>query len=278
MDDLFKQKLLGLRSPQKPKSFSEALLGDTSWRKKSLSRVSPAEITRAFSEKNQILESLERFAQEKVQEQESPVIKIQGGEILVREEPGWEGVRRHESRVSLGESLKLQKELVEIVFKDKVPGTVRVIFIAEKFRPWEESSQELREGFLNELIIGFPLKTAELFERMIAAMKLSPSEVIIFPVEGSDETDFASDAMAVAAFYRIEIIITLGAKATQKILKSNDRLTQVHGQFFTRKLGESQTIQVVPLFHPTIIETNQNMKKTAWADMQKIMKHLKKLP
>jgi uracil-DNA glycosylase family 4 len=61
------------------------------------------------------------------------------------------------------------------------------------------------------------------------------------------------------------------------VLKSTDRLAQVHGQFFSRKIGE-KTFQVVPLFHPSIIETNQNMKKTAWADMQKIMKHLKKLP
>jgi uracil-DNA glycosylase family 4 len=278
MDELFKQKLLGLRSIPRPTTFSEALLGDTSWGKKVQRKLPLPAHKNDFSERTQVLEALERFAQEKGQELESPVIKIEGGEILLRLEPEWEGEVTHACADSLRRALKLQKELLNIVLADKVPGEVKVMFISETFRLWDDSSRELKEGFINELIVGFSLKTAELFERMIAAMKLSAGEVIIFPVEGTDETDYASDVMAVASFYRPEIIVTLGAKATQRILKSNDRLTQVHGQFFTRKVGETLTFQVVPLFHPTIIETNQNMKKTAWADMQKIMKHLKKLP
>jgi uracil-DNA glycosylase family 4 len=71
--------------------------------------------------------------------------------------------------------------------------------------------------------------------------------------------------------------VTLGANSTHKILKVQDRLTQLHGQFFNRKIENIGTFIVVPLFHPSIIENNQNMKKTAWTDMQKIMKQLKKL-
>jgi DNA polymerase len=167
---------------------------------------------------------------------------------------------------------------MRISLENKVPEQVKVLFVSEKFRSWEEIEPELKSGLINELLAGFPLKTAELFERMITAMKLVASEVIIFPVEGSDESDFSRYVMEVAAYYRPEIIVTLGAKAAQKILKSNDRLSMVHGQFFNRRMSETGNFQVVPLFHPSIIETNQNMKKTAWADMQKIMKHLKKLP
>ncbi|HLW56502.1 MAG TPA: hypothetical protein VKY27_03900, partial [Bacteriovoracaceae bacterium] len=86
------------------------------------------------------------------------------------------------------------------------------------------------------------------------------------------------DIVKLTKEYRPLVIITLGAKATSAVLKTNDRLAQVHGQFFNRKLIDSYEVQVVPLFHPNIIETNQNMKKTAWIDMQKIMKYLKKLP
>jgi hypothetical protein len=279
MDDLFKQKLLGLRTPHRPSTFSEALLGDTSWHRKLQKKLSVPARRNDFNEKTQVLEALERYAQEKAQELDTPVIKIPGGEIIFRQEgPVWEEVPSHTSLESLRESLKLQKELLDVVMRDKVPGIVKVMFISETFRPWSDSCVELKEGFINELIVGFPLKTAELFERMIAAMKLTPAEVMIYPVEGSDESDYAFDVMAVASFYRPEIIVTLGAKATQRILKSNDRLTQVHGQFFSRKVGATLTFQVVPLFHPSIIETNQNMKKTAWTDMQKIMRHLKKLP
>jgi hypothetical protein len=279
MDGLFKQKLLTLRNPPKAVTFSDALFGDASWVKKpTRPSVKPLPPKEEFSEKVQVIESLERFAQEKVTELQTNIIKLDGGEVHVKAEPVWDNLQSFTSAESLKASLKLEPEFQKIVLQDKEPLVVKAIFVSEKFRSWDEVSLELKSGFINELIVGFPLKTAELFYRMIMAMKLEAHEVIVYPVEGLDESDFSQEVMEVAAFYKPEVIITLGAKATQKILKSNDRLSMVHGQFFNRKLGEKGSFQVVPLFHPSIIETNQNMKKTAWADMQKIMKHLKKLP
>lgn len=278
MDGLFKQKLLSLRNPPVAKTFSEALLGDTSWLKREAKTPLKAPVQKeTFSEKVQVIESLERFAHEKAEETQSKILKLDGGELHIRPEPGWDDLTHYQTEAALRESIKLDPRLLRIVLDHKVPHTVKVLFVSEKFRTWEEVEPELKEGFINELLAGFPLKTAELFHRMITAMKLDASEVIIFPVEGNEE-DFSRDVMEIAAFYRPEVIITLGAKATSKILKSTDRLSMVHGQFFNRKMGDTGTFQVVPLFHPSIIETNQNMKKTAWADMQKIMKHLKKLP
>jgi len=278
MDGLFKQKLLGLRNPVSPKTFGEALFTDSSWIKKAPKPLKvPAPVKEVFSEKVQVIESLERFAQEKATELNSNILKLDGGELHLRPEPGWDEVTAFNSANELMGSLKLDPRLTNIVLNGKSRGEVKAVFVTEKFRSWEEISGELKEGFINELIVGFPVKTAELFERMILAMKLEAKEVIVYPIEGSDETDFAEEVMTVAAFFQPEVIITLGAKATSKVLKSNDRLSLVHGQFFTRKIGEAG-FQVVPLFHPSIIETNQNMKKTAWADMQKIMRHLKKLP
>ncbi|MFP5387411.1 MAG: uracil-DNA glycosylase family protein [Bacteriovoracia bacterium] len=278
MDGIFKQKLLSLRNPAPAKSFADALFPDSSWARSAIPKKQEKLPSKeAFSEKVQVIESFERFAQEKVSATQSGTLKIAGGEVVVRAEPSWEEVGHSDSLSSLWNELKLEEKLKELVLKEKHPGTVKALFVSEKFRTWEEIEPELKSGFINELLAGFPLKTAELFERMILAMKLTAPEVVILPVEGSDETDFARDVMAVAACLKPEIIITLGAKAISKILKSNDRLSLVHGQFFSRKIGAS-SFQVVPLFHPSIIETNQNMKKTAWADMQKIMKHLKKLP
>lgn len=279
MDNIFKQKLLSLRNPPVLKTFGEALLGDTSWLKKN-----PHPVTKSvppkeeFTEKLQVIESLERFAQEKVEGQPTNVIKFDGGEVVVKAEPGWEGLAHFSDLSALRSSLSLDPKLLDIVLTNKQAGEVKVIFVSEKFRTWDEVSPELKAGFINELIAGFPLKTAELFSRMIGAMKLEDKEVVVYPVESQDEQDISHEVMEIASYFKPEVVITLGAKATQKILKSNDRLSLVHGQFFTRKLGEKVAIQVVPLFHPSIIETNQNMKKTAWADMQKIMKHLKKLP
>ena len=280
MDQLFKQKLLTLRQPPKAKTFAEALLGDTSWLKREVVKAAPiqAPAPEVFTEKTQVLESFERFAQETTEAQGATSIKFDGGEVVVKAEAGWEGLKHFKDPESLKNSLNLDSKIKDIVLGQKVPGEVKVLFVSEKFRPWEESSPELKSGFIDELIVGFPLKTAELFHRMIGAMKLEQKEVVIYPVEGSDEQDFSHEVMEIASLYQPEVVITLGAKATQKILKSNDRLSMVHGQFFTRKMGNVSSVQVVPLFHPSIIETNQNMKKTAWADMQKIMKHLKKLP
>jgi len=280
MDAIFKQKLLSLRNPGTPKTFGEALMGETPWIKKDAvkSTLMKTPSKETYSEKVQVIESLERFAQEKTTELQTNIIKLDGGELHVRSEPGWDDLEHFETAENLKTHLKLDPRLLEIILNGKRPKVVKVLFVSETFRSWEEVSPELKSGLIDELLAGFPLKTAELFERMIRAMKLGPSEILIYPVEGENEMDFAKDVMEIAAFYQPEVIITLGAKATHRILKNNDRLSLVHGQFFNRRMGERGNFQVVPLFHPSIIETNQNMKKTAWADMQKIMKHLKKLP
>jgi uracil-DNA glycosylase family 4 len=277
MENLFKQNLLRLRKPLVAKTFSEALLGSVWWgSKKPRSEDMPPVIVENLSEKTLVLESLERFAQEKVKEIELPVIKFPRGEIHVKAEHEWSNIQSYQSVGELTQELSVPLDAKNIIFNGKTSGQVKVIFVSESFRSWEEAKLELKEGFLNELILGFPLKTAEYFKRMIEAMKLTPNEVIIYPVEEGDK-DLSEDVIKITAFFRPEIVITLGAKATNKILKSNDRLSNIHGQFLSRKINDSTHFTVVALFHPTIIETNMNMKKTAWADMQKIMKHLKKL-
>lgn len=258
MDNLFKQKLLGLRNPPAPHTFAEALLGDTSWLK----------TTKKQSSK---LEDVNRNKVTHVELSEDK--KILEDELVIKSSEN----KIHSTIESLKSELKLSTHILDLILIEKVSGNIKVLFVSEKFRTWEEISTELKTGFINELIAGFPVKTAEFFEKMIMAMKLTSSEVIIYPIEGDDGSDFSIDVMSLAAFFRPEVVITLGAKATNRMLKSNDRLSVIHGQFFGKKMGDT-SLQIVPLFHPSIIETNQNMKKTAWVDMQKVMKHLKKIP
>lgn len=277
MEEIFKRNLLRLRQMPKPTSFAQALFPGAPWQSVSVKETAAPEAKKpGFTEKKQVLESLERFAHEKVSETASPVIKVPGGEVVVKPEPAWDGVSSFKDLITLREGLSLESRSLDILLKNKVPTTVKAIFVTETFRPWQEIEGELKGGFIDELLMGFPLKTAELFERMILAMKLTPEEVFLYPVDFEGK-NIAEEVMSLAGFLKPEVIITLGAKATQKILKNNDRLSLIHGQFFQRSLGELGSYQVVPLFHPSIIETNQNMKKTAWTDMQKIMKHLKKL-
>lgn len=276
MDTLFKQNLLRLRQGTTPLSFGEALFPN-SWLpmgQEMKPKVKAIEVE-AFTEKKQVLESLERFAQETSLKLESPIIPVEGGEIALKSDPHWGQVEVCETVAQLQATLTLPPEILSILFKNK--KSPQILFVTESFRKWSDIQPELKGGFVDELLAGFPLKTAELFERMIQAMKLTPEEVCLYPIE-NEEVDLTSEALRVAAFYKPQVIVTLGASATQKLLKGQNRLSVVHGQFFPKTMDNVATFQLVPLFHPSIIETNQNMKKTAWADMQKIMKFLKKLP
>lgn len=277
MDELFKQKLLSLRRPQVPATFAQALFGTVDWASPTPAP-KQAEKTNAtqFTEKAQVIESLERFAQEKLATEGEKIIKIPGGEIALKPEPTWEGIPSYATFEELVSELSLDSKIIELCLKNKRPGQVRILFVSEAFRNFDELAAELKEGLINQLLPAFPAKTAELFSRMLLAMKLEEQEVVIYPTLFEDR-DISNEVMKVAGHFKPEIIVTLGANATHKILKGQERLAQVHGQFFNRKIENIGTFVVVPLFHPSIIENNQNMKKTAWADMQKIMKYLKKL-
>jgi uracil-DNA glycosylase family 4 len=275
MDELFKQNLARLRAPLKPKTFSEVLAHGWVFRKK-IKDSNPQDKDQSYSEKAQVLDSLNRFAQEIPELQEGKSLRVEGGELAIKPSGDWPELLEMPDLASLTKQLSLPAEILNIVLKHKAPQQVKVLFITENFRAWEEIAPELKGGLLDELLCGFPVKTAELFERMIVAMKLEAAEVIHYPVEDAHK-DLSLEAISLAAFFGVEVVITLGAKATQKILKTADRLTLIHGQFFQRQLADRGSFTFVPLFHPSIIETNQNMKKTAWTDMQKIMRHLKKL-
>ncbi len=276
MDDLFKRKLLTLRAPLAPKTFAEALFGESFL--SSHSAQPKTEKPRGFTEKQQVIESLERYAKEKTEETNEPVIRFDRGEIHLKADPVWDNVSLPSDKNALLSSLTLEKESLEILFRDKTPGKIRVMFVTENLRSFEEVKAELKGGLIDELLVGFPAKTAEFFLRMIQAMKLVPEEVMVYPIEDREGVDLSSEVVKIALYLGSELVVTLGAKATQKILKSNDRLTIIHGQFFERKVEGAGSLQIVPLYHPSILETNLNMKKTAWADMQIIMKHLKKIP
>jgi hypothetical protein len=280
MKDLFNRNLLRIREVQKPQTFAQALFGAVDWGHEIPKVPFQKEDIQAsafeFSEKVQVIESLERFAKEKFEEEKKTILKIPGGEIELKKDPTWDDVKTFSSFADLKNNLSLDQQTLEICLASKSSSQVKVMFVSESFRNYDDYAQELKDSFLNQLLPAFPLKTAEFFSRMIAAMKLVESEIIIYPTALGDK-DLTNEALSVAAFYRPEVILTLGANPSHKILKIQDRLSQIHGQFFHRKLSDETNFLVVPLFHPSIIETNQNMKKTAWMDMQKIMKQLKKL-
>ena len=283
MQDLFKSKLLELRSPTAPQGFGDALLGKVLWGGKAVARKTitaveeGVKLKEAYSEKKQVIESLERFVEDQTKESKISIIPVAGGEITLKKPEEHELAYRISSLDELTKFISAEafSEFNNLI-KNKKPGKLAVLFITESFR--ETSEREVVEN-ASPLVASFlpclPHKTSELFEKMVTAMKLNADETLLLGLESKGE-DLLKAVMSVADHLKPEVIITLGAKSTQRVLKSPDRLTMVHGQFFQRKIGD-WTAQIVPLFHPSIIETNLNMKKTAWIDMQKIMKWLKKI-
>lgn len=67
-----------------------------------------------------------------------------------------------------------------------------------------------------------------------------------------------------------KIIVCLGSVATQFLLKTERKISQLRGEW--QDLGG---IKIMPTYHPAFLLRNPEMKKYVWADMQKVMGELK---
>ena len=130
------------------------------------------------------------------------------------------------------------------------------------------------------MITFFEAETATLFRKMVAAMKLDVSEFLISAVGDEHEQDFDFLEEEIA-YFTPEVVMTLGATASNKLLGTKQRLSAIHGNFYTKGVkyfdNSSVVLAICPIFHPEFLRINPNMKKTAWEDMQKVMKKLNKI-
>ncbi|WP_412471287.1 hypothetical protein [Halobacteriovorax sp. RT-2-4] len=134
---------------------------------------------------------------------------------------------------------------------------------------------EIEEGELPDFL---PLSMIEsdqdIMGRMIKAMKISSGRFIRVPFIKKDAREFL---FTCCAHFKPRLLISLGAAATNLCLNKRVRLANVHGDFHSVQIEvdeNAQLIDVMPLFHPKLLEVNESMKKTAWTDMQKAIKFL----
>lgn len=265
MQELFKN----LRNQQKgeaSKSFADALFGGRPYFLGPAPKVALEVVTpppkkvetsppgpSIESEKTRTLQALEKFTLEKKEGQGSPVVKFSGGELAAK---------------SSGR---------EIVVSLKNPAP----------RSWEDIQE-------TELLT--PLQSADLFflgeydtqeqgqllTNMIAAMKLVDYPAARFPLPKDElDSDYWSERIAAHLYLlKPQVLVSLGAQATNLISRKKERLTQVHGKFVTLKFlfsdEKSVSVQLFPIFHPEFLIINPNMKRTAWIDLQKIMEFFSK--
>lgn len=124
-------------------------------------------------------------------------------------------------------------------------------------------------------------RAGKLLTKIIQAMNLQRNDVFISNVvkcrPPGNRTPLpieSNTCKKILLFKQIEIIkphiiCTLGATATQALLGSNVRISQVRGRF--QKLCD---ILIMPTYHPAYLLRNPAEKRTVWNDMKKLMKEL----
>ncbi len=251
----------------KPTTFAEALLGDTDW-------LPEAEITATppkpdLTEKAVVLESFTRFAEEKIAESPDQEIRFEGGSLGLKLDT-FDQPFTSKFQDAAQWSASFEKQLGAEVFQNliKLKKDIKILFYVDELKR-ETLPAEVTAS--REFLYCFEKDVAELFEKMVKAMKLEAHEFGLSVVNLAGTPRALEDLWEEILWRGPKFVVPLGALATQALLGNKERLASVHGKFYPLSAIKLREIQIVPLFHPNVIATNQNMKKSTWADMQKIM-------
>lgn len=106
----------------------------------------------------------------------------------------------------------------------------------------------------------FKGESGELLVKILAAMKLTPSEVFI--CNAADLQQIHDKITAVSP----RVIITLGEKAGRLLLNTKEAIAVFQGRFH-----EYYGIRVMPTFHPSLLIDQPQFKRSVWEAMKKVM-------
>lgn len=142
-------------------------------------------------------------------------------------------------------------------------GKVSVLFLGDTYSPQQYGDEE------------------DMLAKMIQAMKLGPDEYcrLYYDPDFPEEQYFHAFFQEISLF-QPDYVVCMGATITNLLLRKQNRLTKVHGNFYPIKLvdqnSQSVSFQMIPIFHPEYLKVNPSMKKNTWEDLQKLMKQLGK--
>ena len=291
MENLYKDALRNLREFN-----SEQSTFSTAWNYKqfepsnlapyeqaSETKIEQSTEAQVVTEKVKILDSLSKFGEEKISQMDKKSLLFPGGEVQVKDS-GNKGTIEEAKLLSLDLLLQEMKSILgqalveqRFIASPIESKEVKVLFVSDSFITTvpEEVDQSVKQ-----LMTCFDRSTSELFLRMIKAMGLDDNSFLLSAIKFDqlgEEIDYFETLKSEVLFFKPKLIITLGAQATNTVLKLKSRLKDIHGQFYDLKVKSDtseETFEVMPLFSPTLLQTAPNMKKTAWKDMQKAMSKL----
>lgn len=157
-------------------------------------------------------------------------------------------------------------------------AAARVVFVGEA-----PGSEEDRQG------LAFVGRAGQLLTQMIAAMGLRRDEVFICNVlkcRPPDNRTPADDEIAACSPYLFEqlriiqpeVIVALGAPASQTLLNTKDSIGRLRGRFHDFHISGSPLVgpptPLMPTFHPAYLLRSPNEKRKAWEDLMKVMELL----
>ena len=239
----------------------------------------PEKVASTVTEKTKVLDSFHEFAHAEMQKLNDSTLRFPGGEAKKKATSAlFENSLATVMDVSQLEDLnkQLHSNLARLKFSLKPSSPLKVLFVAQ-------DTMDL--GSLDEKELGleafFETSAAQLFNRMIGAMKLQEGDTFVSSLNvlvSSKEESFEDGLCNEIYNLKPQIVIPLGGVATSKFLGGGLKLQNSHGQFFEREVknvqGESFKFEVMPLFSPAFLVEAPNTKRAAWEDMQKVMKKL----
>ncbi len=233
------------------------------------------------TEKTKVLDSLNVFGEQKLEGKDE--FNFLGGKILPKPIEPEVSSQLNASNLKLPEIESNFKELAgeklfQQRFTDAVPKNssgIKVLFVTDDVVSVNDV-EALDTG--DELGVYFDSEVNHLFGRMIKAMNVQDQEFFVSSIQINQQENL-SNCLSEILYFKPELVISLGALATNSLLASKKRLKDTHGQVSTVEINinnEDKIIQfsLMPLFSPKLLQTAPNMKKTAWTDMQKAMEFL----
>ncbi len=197
---------------------------------------------------------------------QKPKIPTQNTVEIEKEEVQAESLRVSTSFNKILSQINSSWKIDSIPGIDKFEGEVDIVFYG---------LDEIEDDEIPEFL---PLSMIEsdqdLMGRMIKAMKIPAGRFIRVPYLKKDAREFL---FSCCAHFKPRFLIPLGAPATSLCLDKKIKMAKAHGEFFSVQIETEESgriIEVMPLFHPNLLEHNVSMKKTAWADMKKVIDKL----
>ncbi len=212
----------------------------------------------SVTEKTKVLDSLQDFARKQLSKSEKDAINFPGGEIR-KKEIGLEFLSDFAPTArELDEVKKLSSnhsaDFFHLKYSLNPKAPLKAIFVAE-------CSEELNdlEGKELGLEAFFESSAAQLFDRMMRAMKLGEGEALVsscFVLKDGERVSFEQPLVEEILHFRPKIVVSLGGATTSRLLGANQRLQNCHGQFYEKEVtGGDQThsFEVMPLFSPAFL-------------------------